>query len=218
MNLVVLNTASRGDALDANGHLYINGGNIYAIAKEGNSDKPSWRTDRLNWIMLQNDQRQDFLLRHTFTEPWCHIVKRSFINEKNIRFDETPILNDVTFTTQCGYYAKNIEIINTKAYCVCNYEGSTAKKRGDDQLLAYTEVMAKTNAFNLLHNIAYYHVRMLHPIFSCILKAKWKMACKCWKIMKEQHYTDMHLLWLLITYPFYIIGWAYRKKCYHKCA
>ena len=189
-----------------------------ATAKEEGSGKPSWRADRLNWIMFQNEKRREFLLRHTFTEPWCHIVKRSFIEKYHIRFDETPILNDVTFSTQCGYHAGSIAVKDLKAYCVCNHSGSTAKQRGDDQLQAYTEVMAKVNSFNRTHGIRYYHVRMLHPFFSCLSKGRWQMMCKCVKIIMKHDYSSIHLLWLLLTYPFYVIGWMYRKRCYHKCA
>ena len=187
-----------------------------ATAKEESSGKPSWRTNRLNWMMKQSDSRRNFLLRHTFTEPWCHIIKRSFIEKNGIRFDETPILNDVTFITQAGYYAKNIAVYNIQAYCVCNRDGSTAKRRSNECLLAYTEVMAKVNFFNKTHSVSYYQARMMRPFYYSIIHGDIRLAKQCFHAIKQAGFTTLDFIKYAITYPIYLTCWIYRKKCHKR--
>ena len=166
--------------------------------------------------MKHPDDRREFLLRHTFTEPWCHIVKRRFVQEHGIRFDETPILNDVTFTTQCGYYAKNIAIRETKAYCVCNRIKSTAKLKSPERMVAYTKVMAKVNNFNKTHSIPYYHARMMRPFYYSIIHGDIHLAKQCFHAIKQAGFTTLEFLKYTITYPIYLTCWIYRKKCHKR--
>ncbi len=185
-----------------------------ATSVEEHTGKPSWRTDRLNWIMNQTCEKREFLLRHTFTEPWCHIIKKSLIDFNSLCFDETLILNDVTFTTQAGYHANTILALDDKAYCVCNRKNSTAKRKDDNKLLTYTKVMAKANAFNRSHGINYYHARMMRPLIASIIHGRWNIAKGCWKEMRASNFSPIRILWQIIIYPFYLILWAISKYKY----
>lgn len=187
-----------------------------ATAVEETTGKPSRRADRLNWIMRQEDDKREFLLRHTFTEPWCHIIRKSIIDRHQLCFDETPILNDVTFTTQVGYYAERVTVLNSTAYCVCNRKGSTGKLTDDARLIAYTQVMAKTNAFNKLHGIGYYHARMMRPLVKCMLKGKITTAGRCVKEMKQHGYSCSEIIFLLAAYPCHLIIYLYNRLRYSR--
>ena len=187
-----------------------------ATAVEETTGKPSRRADRLNWIMRQEDDKREFLLRHTFTEPWCHIIRKSIIDRHQLCFDETPILNDVTFTTQAGYYAERVAVLNSTAYCVCNRKGSTGKLTDDARLIAYTQVMAKTNAFNKLHGIGIYHARMMRPLIKCMLKGKITTAGRCVKEMKQHGYSCSEVIFLLTAYPCQLIIYLYNRLRYSR--
>ena len=187
-----------------------------ATAVEETTGKPSRRADRLNWIMRQEDDKREFLLRHTFTEPWCHIIRKSIIDRYQLCFDETPILNDVTFTTQAGYYAERVAVLNSTAYCVCNRKGSTGKLTDDARLIAYTQVMAKTNAFNKLHGIGIYHARMMRPLIKCMLKGRITTAGRCVKEMKQHGYSCSEIIFLLAAYPCHLIIYLYNRLRYSR--
>lgn len=187
-----------------------------ATAVEETTGKPSRRADRLNWIMRQEDDKREFLLRHTFTEPWCHIIRKSIIDRHQLCFDETPILNDVTFTTQAGYYAERVTVLNSTAYCVCNRKGSTGKLTDDARLIAYTQVMAKTNAFNKLHGIGFYHARMMRPLVKCMLKGKITTVGRCVKDMKQHGYSCSEIIFLLAAYPCHLIIYLYNRLRYSR--
>lgn len=187
-----------------------------ATSVEEGTSNTSWRANRLNWIMAQTHERRDFLLRHTFTEPWCHIIRRELITEHGIHFDETPILNDVTFITQVGYYAKTIAVHNVQAYCICNRSDSTAKIKSAERMIAYTEVMAKTNYFNKTHDIPYYHARMMRPLLYGIIHVDFKLTKQCYNVMIQTGFTTPMIIKYIITYPIYLTCWIYRKYCYQR--
>lgn len=185
-----------------------------ATSIEEGTDKPSWRAARINWIMAQEPEQQEFLLRHTFTEPWCHIVRSKLVRENNIRFDETPILNDVHFSTHVGYHAENIAVIPQKGYCVCNRPDSVGKKKDAARLIAYSKVMAETNIFNRTHNIDRFHGRMMRPFFYCIVSSKIPTAIKCWKTIKGAGFTNNEILHQCLLYPKHVFHWMKRRHKY----
>ena len=174
----------------------------------------SWRSARLNWVMAQEPSYREDLLRQTFTEPWCLIVKRSLVEQYNIRFDETPILNDVRFSTQVGYYAKTVEVIPLKAYYIENLPNSVGKRKDASRLIAYAKVMAETNIFNRQHNIPRYHARMLRPFMRCLATGKFVTAQKCWKVMRHAGFSDAELIKEVINYPRHLLHWMRRRRKY----
>lgn len=185
-----------------------------ATSKEEDTDEPSWRTARLNWIMEREPSEREFLLRHTFTEPWCHIVKRSLIDSFGIRFDETPILNDVHFSTQAGYHARRIRVFKDKAYCVTNRKGSVGKIRDKARYLAYTRVMAETNIFNRTHGIDRFHARMIRPVMENMIKFRLTTALQCLSIIHNTGFSYSDILLMIVKYPFHLVQWGYRHQKY----
>ena len=178
----------------------------------------SWRAAHLRWIMAQEPTQREHLLRHTFTEPWCHIVSRELIDRHHLRFDETPILNDVRFSTQAGYHAQTIEVCTTPAYYIDNLPGSTAKRKDPSRLVAYSRVMAETNIFNRQHHVSVYHPRMLRPFVLCLATAQFSTAARCWRAMHAAGFPCTTLLLLLIVYPFHLLQWLHRRRKYSSYA
>lgn len=185
-----------------------------ATSIEEGTNKPSWRAARVNWMMAQEASLRSFLLRHTFTEPWCHIVKRSLVEQHNITFDETPILNDVHFSTRVGYHARRISVFNDKVYCVTNRPDSVGKRKSTSRYIAYSKVMAETNQFNRTHCINQYHARMMRPFAECALKLKWKTALYCWQTIHNAGFSHIEIIGKLAKYPFHVIHWWKRKSKY----
>lgn len=183
-----------------------------ATSIEEGTGRLSWRAARVNWMMSQEPAERELLLRHTFTEPWCHIVRRQFVEEHGIRFDETPILNDVHFTTHVGYYAKTVCVLPVQAYCVCNYPDSVGKRKTSPCLVAYSKVMAETNMFNISHGIDRYHARMMRPFMRSLLMLHLPTASKCWKAMREAGVPLGLLTKEIIIYPYHLLHW-YKRRC-----
>ena len=188
-----------------------------ATSKENATCKLSWRACHLNWIMQQEAERCEFLLRHTFTEPWCKLVRRDLVEKQRIVFDETPILNDVHFSTQVGYWARSISVMPIKAYCINNRQASTAKQMDRSRLVAYSWVMANTNMFNGKHGIDYWHARMLRPFVMSVLTLRFSTARECWKVILSVGFANSQLIPKLLLYPWQLISHIKQRKVMSRC-
>jgi len=59
----------------------------------------------------------DFSLRFGLSTPWMKAIRLSLIKEHKISFDETPVGNDIWFSSMCGLYAKKVGTIPVVGYC-----------------------------------------------------------------------------------------------------
>jgi len=86
----------------------------------------SVRSEELNNFINNFDGSYEYNLRYHYGVPWGRIVKRSFVEKNNIRFQETVRHNDVGFSYLIGYYAKEIKVDRRAIYCVTTRKGSTS--------------------------------------------------------------------------------------------
>ena len=96
---------------------------------------------------LNESPESDFDLRFFFQIPVCKIIRRSLISEYNIKFDETSIRNDVTFSYTLGYFAKKIIADKRAIYCATTREGSVSTFRSSDKILTTIDVLGRAVVF-----------------------------------------------------------------------
>jgi hypothetical protein len=102
-----------------------------------------------------------------FGEPWCKIVRRQIITENNIRFDETSIHNDTTFSYLCGFYAKTIIADKRAIYCVTSREGSVSKQISETKKLERINVFSRSYMFFKEHGIDVSENRHFAQLYNC---------------------------------------------------
>ncbi len=86
-----------------------------------------------------DDNLNQFKMKYCLTVPWNKMVKRQFIVDNNIWFEECPVGNDIFYTYQIGYFAGNHTIIEPQS--VYNYyinTGSIIHKKKNDELYYLT--------------------------------------------------------------------------------
>jgi glycosyltransferase involved in cell wall biosynthesis len=71
-------------------------------------------TDYLAELDLFHENR----LRCFFEVPWSKLIRRGFVIDNNINFDETIVANDILFSAKVGVLASKISAINQVIYCV----------------------------------------------------------------------------------------------------
>ena len=59
----------------------------------------------------------DFIFSALTVACWAKIVRRDFVLENGIRFDEIPSANDMTFSALCLAKAETISVVNNRLYC-----------------------------------------------------------------------------------------------------
>lgn len=106
--------------------------------------------------------------------PWCKAVRRSLIEQHQIRFEEVPCSNDTRFSVLCGFYAKEVDVFPIVAYRWITREGSLWRKV--DASWCITRLMVcirlaefgrqhqRSEIFNRFDGKARFFLEKLHPI------------------------------------------------------
>ena len=162
-----------------------------------------------------NRSKGELCLRYQFTEPWCKIVKGDLLKQCSIRFDETPVANEVTFSYLVGYYAKDISVDMHAIYCVTMRKNSVSKMDYDDveKILARIYVHARESLFLKQHNNPIVEERhFLHIITLLIKTAKLENAFRGMSILKQLGYHNADIVAGLIKGLFVKIFDKVRNK------
>lgn len=95
--------------------------------------------------------------RFFHTEPWAKMIRRSLVENNQVRFDETPLANDFFFSVVTAYYAKRIAFDNRVIYMYTEREGSLSFKYSGNEktLLTRLNVYWGVQEFFDLHHVPY---------------------------------------------------------------
>jgi len=74
--------------------------------------------------MNKDSLKNEAKLRYEYVVPWSKLIKRSFIEENNIKFDEVIAMNDIMFSTKVGYYMGRYLVSSEVIYCATRNRGS----------------------------------------------------------------------------------------------
>lgn len=92
-------------------------------------------------------------LRLNFSVPWAKMIKRSFINQNHLLFDEIRAGNDIYFSTVAGFLAKRIGVVNKTVYVVSVSKGSLTQRRDYEVIRARLISKLHCNQFLKAHNL-----------------------------------------------------------------
>ena len=68
--------------------------------------------------LKDKNKKNEFFLRYNFVSPWSKLIKKEFLDNYKIRFDEGPIgAEDVMLSTKIGYFMKNFGVDTDVIYC-----------------------------------------------------------------------------------------------------
>ena len=81
--------------------------------------------------------------------PWCRLIKRKFVEDNNIQFDEVIACNDTMFTTKCSCLANSILVSQEYLYVITFRKGSLwdSRKTNPDNLLTRIRVQIQRNNY-----------------------------------------------------------------------
>lgn len=163
---------------------------------------PSHRVDHLNTmheLYDKNPQMAMLQFRYLFGEPWCKLIRRDLVNGMNIRFDETPIHNDTTFSYMVGHFAKNIVVNHFKLYCVTDSSGSVSKNQATEVQYVRTRVFAKKNNFLYKQGVPLFDKYLIKPFSDCISIKNWPCFIKCLWIARQYGFSFSSILMRFIA-------------------
>jgi len=164
-----------------------------------------WHLNR--WIRMhkQHPSKAEFELRYAFGEPWCKIIKRSVIEDNNIRFDETRIHNDTKFSYLVGHYAKSVRVDQRAIYCVTDRVGSVSKVLTPERLIARAKVFADANKFFKEKGVRRFDERAIRPLAKFLMRLDFKDFRTCKNVLVESGMSSLAIFAKLLMYPFYAV-------------
>ena len=80
-------------------------------------------------------------LRYFHVCPWSKLIRRSLVDEHQIRYDGTMVSNDVMFSTKCGHFADKIFATNEEIYCATVTKGSLVTQSSEKNYDIRTNVL-----------------------------------------------------------------------------
>ena len=69
-------------------------------------------------------KKNELCLRYELVAPWSKLIKRDMLIKYDIRFENTPVANDVMFCRKIGLYSENISVSEETIYVIVSREGS----------------------------------------------------------------------------------------------
>lgn len=103
--------------------------------------------------------------------PWGKFIRKELINKYQIRFEETPVANDIIFSTKVGIYAKEVIINNYPIYNWMVQKKSITTNKSSAALMIHFMAGVRRNQIleqnkiykyrsNLFCSIATLHIKM----------------------------------------------------------
>lgn len=121
--------------------------NTYGPSSRGTTIKEYHR------IYDQDAEEGLFLLKYSCGNPIAKLISKDFVSLHSIRFDETRIHNDTTFSYHVGYHAKKIKVDHRALYCITYSLSSISYTLDDEKILQRMEILSRRDRFFLDHNI-----------------------------------------------------------------
>ena len=82
---------------------------------------------------INNPTKENELqVRFSFFPPWAKLIKKDFLDNHTITFDEVIAANDVMFSTKVGYFMENFEVSDTTVYVITRNHGSLTANMSED--------------------------------------------------------------------------------------
>ncbi len=122
----------------------------------------------------ENDKSLFEKIRYAKT-PWTKMVRRGFLDRYHIQFEDVILGNDVWYSYQVGYFARNVDVLDKRLYVYTINANSISFHRTVAKDVVQIETYVKQNAFfdfighpewhiNLPGWIKYHWLRSNHKI------------------------------------------------------
>lgn len=100
---------------------------------------------------LTNPTYENLLNVKRMKGPWSKIIRRTVINDNNLRFSETLHHNDMYFVFLVGYYCKKTAVSGDKVYCITRNRGSLTTKVTERAFYLHVQEYIKCYQFGIEH-------------------------------------------------------------------
>lgn len=111
------------------------------------SNRCAYKNKLIDGYLHKDKEKYDLLLRYDEGSPCSKIIKKSFLDEHGITFEEVPIHDDVKFSYKAGHYAKQIKVDERAIYCITQTPTSISFSLTDEKYLTRMRVIGERDKF-----------------------------------------------------------------------
>ena len=161
--------------------IYFKSASVYSDTKV-----PADRADPYNALISRylNTYENENHLRIGFEVPWAKMIRRQFVEQKGIRFDEVPAGNDVMFSTLSGYFARTIDVVQDCVYVVTVSTGSITKRKNHTVFLSRYKVSLRKNKFLKVHGLGRYQKSIMNNFLGIVKRKPGYIFYLCWLMIR----------------------------------
>ena len=123
---------------------------LYFLCDSRNGETLELIEDRIPVVRKHIEGRDFGGLRYQSFVAWGKMIRRQFIEDNHIRFDDVEVSEDVMFAMKLGYAARNVEALNVPLYCCTANIGSLTAHRTVHRVK--TNLIKYKEANNFLHD------------------------------------------------------------------
>lgn len=87
------------------------------------------------------------LMKYQIVVPWSKMIRRSFVINNNIYYDEVLVSNDVMFSAKIGLLSKKIEATNEIIYCCVEHDESLTSDVSFRKTMDRLEIFKNQNEY-----------------------------------------------------------------------
>lgn len=99
----------------------------------------------------QPNEKNKTYLKFNWIVPWGKMIKRSILEENNIKFDEIIVSNDVMFSIKLAIHVKDITVSPDVIYCVTKSSGSLTTTNSEENYRIRSNIIIEKNKFLRKH-------------------------------------------------------------------
>lgn len=107
-------------------------------------------------------------IRYKYTPPWGKMIRRNFVIDNNIYFDEVPASNDLFFSIRSGHLAKEIAVCSNTLYTITQRPGSITSTISRENILSRFDAAMRVNSFFREHALPQYQHSILYFIYRAL--------------------------------------------------
>lgn len=87
-------------------------------------------------LVIRYNKDSDLSIKYKFYVPWSKVIRRAYLLDHNIYFDEVIASNDVMFSLKVGLNLEHFKVSESVIYCVTCGQGSLTKRYDYDVIRA----------------------------------------------------------------------------------
>ena len=180
--------------------------NFDVTSRNSETNKPNNEIEKINYHCTDEKYlKNPMSFKYITLVPWGKIIRRNFILQHNLQFEEIKHGNDLRFASLCDFYCKHRRIIPIIGYCWMYRDNSLWRQRNLEWAETRFKVLIRTGKLMLKNKEYEYGNRLINGSRGFCLDIKKYSYPKYIKSLIEYGVARKNCRNLFIDIPYFIL-------------